>query len=174
MAESPFGEVQLIQGEVDEDGRGIFHRVDPGPYDDFIRMLLGKPEGTQAEVTVATGEFVTRGKASKGRGKSELSDARSFAAAASRVDKGLRLSWRHNTGDRAGTTTLRMMLAPKREFSDETVEKRTQALEARRLQNAQAKLAADPNNKELQGRVQTIKDRMNGAKKQPATTATEK
>lgn len=168
MADSPFGEVTLTQGEVDENGKGVFHRVDPGPYRQFIQWLLKQPEGSQAEVTVATGEIITRGKSSRGRGKSEQSDARSFQAAASEADKGLRVGWRHNTD---GTTTLRMMLAEKREFSEETIAKRTKALEERRLRNAQMKLAADPQNKELQAKVQTIKDRMNGAKKTPATTA---
>ena len=57
-----------------------------------------------------------------------------------------------------------MMLADKRVFTEETIQKRTQALEERRLRNAQAKLSTDPQNKELQAKVQTIMDRMNGAK----------
>ena len=118
MVDSPFGEVVLTQGELDEDGKGIFHRVDTRKFEEFIAWLLTQPEGTQAEVTVATGEIIQKGKSSKGRGKSELSDARSFATAASAAGKGLKLGWRHNTGENAGTTTLRMMLADKRVFSD--------------------------------------------------------
>lgn len=155
-----FGEVQFEQLEVDEEGKGVFKKRDLTPYSDFIKKLMTQPPGTQARIKVTTGEIITKGKSSKGRGKSELSDARAFQQAASELDKGLRVGWRHQPD---GTTDLRMMLQPKREFSQETQDKRNAALDRRRLVNAEAKLAQDPTNAELKAKVQTIRDRLHAS-----------
>jgi len=161
-----FGEVQFEQLEVDEDGKGIFKKLDPAPYIAFVKGLMAHPDGTQATVKVTTGEIITKGKSSKGRGKSELRDARAFQQAASDLGKGLRVGWRHMTD---GSTQLRMMVQPKREFSEETQRKRNNALDKRRLLNAEARLAADPTNPELKGKVDTIRARLNGTQaKTPA------
>lgn len=154
-----FGEVQFEQLEVDEDGKGIFKKRDLTPYTDFVKKLMTQPEGTQARIKVTTGEIITKGKSSKGRGKSELSDARAFQQAASELNKGLRIGWRHQPD---GTTDLRMMLQPKREFSQETQDKRNAALDRRRLVNAEQKLREDPTNAELKQKVETIRTRLHG------------
>lgn len=154
-----FGEVQFEQLEVDEDGKGIFKKRDLTPYTEFIKKLMTQAPGTQARIKVTTGEIITKGKSSKGRGKLELSDARAFQQAASELDKGLRVGWRHQPD---GTTDLRMMLQPKREFSQETQDKRNAALDRRRLANAEAKLAQDPTNAELKAKVETIRTRLHG------------
>jgi hypothetical protein len=171
-----FGEVQFEQLEVGDDGKGLFKKLDPAPYVKFIRDLASKPPGTQAQITVATGEIIQKGKSSKGRGKSELSDARAFQAAASSQDRGLRIGWRHMPD---GTTRLRMMLQEKRVFSEETQQKRNAALDRRRLANAEARVQQDPGNQELVVKRDAIKARLNGnpqkasqsAKKQTASTA---
>lgn len=162
-----FGAVEFVQQEVGEDEEGVFRRVDPTPYIKFIQDLSGKPKGTEARIRVATGQIITKGKSSKGRGKSELSDARAFQAAASQMGHGLRVGWRHNAD---GTTVLRMMIQKKREFSEETAQKRNLALDKRRLGFAEAKLAAAPGNKELQAKVKEIRDRIaaNGSNPAPA------
>jgi hypothetical protein len=154
-----FGEVQFEQLEVDDDGKGIFRKNDPAPYVKFVQELNTKPPGTEARIRVTTGEIIQRGKSSRGRGKSELSDARAFQQAASDMDKGLRVGWRHQPD---GTTLLRMMIQPKRVFSEDTALKRNAALDRRRLQTAESKLAADPNNPELKARVDAVKARLSG------------
>ena len=167
-----FGEVQFEQLEVDDEGKGIFKKLDPAPYRKFILDLMSKPAGTEARIKVTTGEIIQKGKSSKGRGKAELSDARAFQTAASELDKGLRVGWRHQPD---GTTQLRMMIQPKRVFSEETQQKRNAALDKRRLANAEQKLAADPTNAEVKAKVDAIRARLNGnpqrvagAKKAPA------
>lgn len=161
-----FGEVQFEQLEVDESGKGVFKKLDPAPYVKFVKELMVKPEGTEARIRVTTGEIIQKGKSSRGRGKTELSDARAFQSAASELGKGLRVGWRHQPD---GTTLLRMMIQPKRVFSEETQRKRNAALDKRRLLNAEAKLAADPTNAELKAKVTTIRERLNGNKAPAAT-----
>lgn len=165
-----FGSVEFVQQEVNEDEEGVFKRVDPAPYISFIADLANKPKGTEARIRVATGEIITKGKSSKGRGKSELADARAFQAAASQMGHGLRTGWRHNAD---GTTVLRMMIQKKRVFSEETTRKRNVALDKRRLQFAEAKLSAAPGSKELQAKVKEIRDRIaaNGTNPAPKTAA---
>jgi hypothetical protein len=154
-----FGEVQFEQLEVDEEGKGVFKKLDPTPYRKFIQDLMSKPTGTEARIRVTTGEIIQKGKSSRGRGKAELSDARAFQQAASDLGKGLRVGWRHQPD---GTTLLRMMVQPKREFSDETQQKRNAALDRRRLLNAEQKLASDPTNAEFKAKVQAIRERLSG------------
>jgi hypothetical protein len=171
-----FGDVQFEQLEVDEEGKGVFKKLDPAPYKKFIQELMAKQVGTEARIRVTTGEIIQKGKSSKGRGKSELSDARAFQQAASDLGKGLRVGWRHQPD---GTTLLRMMIQPKREFSEETQQKRNAALDRRRLLNAEARLHNDPSNPELKAKVDAIRTRLNGnpqragasTKKQAAQTA---
>ena len=160
-----FGEVQFEQLEVDADGKGVFKKRDLTPYTEFIRKLMSQPEGTQARIKVSTGEIIVKGKSSKGRGKTELADARAFQQAASELGKGLRVGWRHQPD---GTTDLRMMVQPKREFSQDTQNKRNAALDRRRLANAEAKLHQDPTNAELKAKVDTIRTRLSGHAKAAA------
>jgi hypothetical protein len=161
-----FGDVQFEQLEVDEEGKGVFKKLDPAPYRKFVSDLLTKPVGTEARIRVTTGEIIQKGKSSRGRGKSELSDARAFQAAASELNRGLRIGWRHQPD---GTTLLRMMIQPKREFSQETQDKRNAALDRRRLLNAEAKLQADPSNAEIKAKVEAIRTRLSGHSKAGAT-----
>lgn len=171
MSDTTFGEVQFEQLEVDEEGKGVFKKVDPTPYLNFIKTLMTKAPGTEAAITVTTGEIIVKGKSSRGRGKAELSDARAFQSAASSLDRGLRVGWRHQPD---GTTKLRMMLQPKRVFSEETQQKRNNALDRRRLLNAETKLQADPGNKDLIAKVETIKARLNGTAPAKAPAAAKK
>jgi CubicO group peptidase (beta-lactamase class C family) len=167
-----FGDVQFEQLEVDEEGKGVFKKLDPAPYRKFVSELLTKPVGTEARIRVTTGEIIQKGKSSKGRGKAELSDARAFQQAASELDRGLRVGWRHQPD---GTTLLRMMIQPKRVFSDETAQKRNAALDRRRLLNAESKLQSDPSNPEYKAKVEAIRQRLNGnpaVKPAPAAKAT--
>lgn len=162
-----FGEVQFEQLEVDDEGKGVFKKLDLAPYRKFVTDLNSKPTGTEARIKVTTGEIIQKGKSSRGRGKAELSDARAFQTAASEMGLGLRVGWRHNPD---GTTNLRMMIQPKREFSEETQRKRNAALDKRRLANAQQKLAADPTNAELKAKVDAIRTRLDGHAKAPAAS----
>ena len=43
-----FGEVQFEQLEVDEEGKGVFKKLDPTPYRKFVQDLMSKPTGTEA------------------------------------------------------------------------------------------------------------------------------
>jgi hypothetical protein len=170
-----FGETAFRQLDIDpETGEGIMSKTDLAEYRNFLELLEKQGKGVEAKVVVVTGEIITKGKASRGRGKKELSDARAFQQAASEMGHGLRIVWRHGTD---GKTTLRLMLKKKREFSEETQRKRNAALDKRRLSNAKAKLALDPKNPELQEKVKIIEARLNGtspaAKSEaPATKST--
>jgi hypothetical protein len=162
MTDSMFGEVDFEQLDVDEKtGKGVFKAVDTTPYVNFIKQLQTKPAGTEARIAVITGEIITKGKSSKGRGKQEKRDAKNFADAASALGLGLRIGWRHLPD---GKTQLRMMLQPKRIFSDETSAKRVVALDGRRLNQLQAKLNVTPGDTELQQRVKEVQTRIDAAK----------
>ena len=152
MSDETFGEVEFEQKELDAEGNATFTRKDLTPYVEFIRSLAEKGKGMEAKVTVVTGEIKQDGKQFRGRGRQELIDSKSFQEAANSLGYGLRVSARHNTN---GKTLLRMMIVPKRVFTDEQNANRERGQNKRRLQLAQARLGkanvalqANPNDAE--------------------------
>lgn len=152
MDNETFGEVEFEQKELDAEGNATFTRKDLTPYVEFIKSLAEKGKGVEAKVSVVTGEIKTDGKQYRGRGRQELIDAKSFQEAANSLGYGLRVSARHQT---TGKTLLRMMIVPKRVFTDEQNANRERGQNKRRLQLAQARLGkanailqANPNDEE--------------------------
>jgi hypothetical protein len=152
MENETFGEVEFEQKELGTDGEATFSRRDLTPYTEFITALAGRGKGVEAKVKVATGEIKRDGKQGRGRGKGELADSKAFQEAANSLGYGLRISARHLTD---GSTLLRMMIVPKRVFTDEQNANRERGQNKRRLDLAQARLAkanaalaANPNDAE--------------------------
>lgn len=138
MENETFGEVEFEQKALDSEGNVTFSRRDLTPYIEFIQSLAEKGKGVEAKVMVVTGEIKRDGKQNRGRGRQELADAKAFQEAANSQGYGLRVSSRHMTD---GKTLLRMMIVPKRVFTDEQNRNRELGQNKRRLQLAQARLA---------------------------------
>lgn len=118
-----------VSFEEPEDGK--FTRTDLQPYRDFLEKL---GPGQIATVTVDTGDLIQRkqGKRVVTRGKEEAADERAFRQVAAEQNIGLRITHKIQQN---GTTRLRIMKQRKREFTQETLDKRKAALEKRREEN---------------------------------------
>lgn len=155
MAEEMFGEMTFSSAEK-------WTKTDLAPYREYLQKLQAQGADQVGEFSTVTGEIVTKDGNTKGRGKQELSDERAFRRAASEMGVGLRYASRHVAN---GMTAVRMMIQPKREFSAETAAKRDAALDRRRLMNAQAKLAANPDDADAKAKVQELTAKLNPAPK---------
>lgn len=169
MEDQTFGEVELVQREVGDDGAVVFKRRDDEPYRAFVQKLIAAGPGIEARVMVLTGEPRGRNvKQGKGRGQNEYAEGKAFQAAANELGVGLKVAPRHQTD---GQTMLRMMVTAKREFTAEQVANRILGQNKMRLQQYRLKLATAKSQgnataaAELEGKIADVEAKIASANK---------